>query len=468
MTTATPTLPLFTLTALTTLALLGCPSTAPDPGAAAKGDAAKGDATKDGAVAAPAADGTTPAADATAPAADATAPAADGTKASLDRAAADSKKTAAKTKFESQDQATIRTNKSKMVSALNEGRSLVKQDKLDEGIAKYEALLVIDPHYGPALGELGWAEFKAGRLDAAQAHTQQALARAPDDKRRGMFHYNLGRIAEERGQTDAAIEAYALSLSFRPNETVASRLALISHVEDAAGTAFEHPAVEDYRSKHGEAAKPAPGALDVLGANFASSKDACEAARTDCAANEDEACDFQQGTDDSWGVLVFDDNPIMSCWHPLVKLGNSWTLFTAALVGQWGSEIDQGVDAISMRVVDNAAGSFLIIDFSAHIYDRDWAWGELEDDEEIPEGNWKDSEGQIICTRGATVVCTDPIASKYSENGIAYQASITLDGDVVVIGDVSTTGAVEFGVRDNIWDLAEPLPAGRYPLAELL
>ena len=83
--------------------------------------------------------------------------------------------------------------------------------------------------------ELGWAEFKVGRYESAKAHTLKALTRAPDNDRRGMLHYNLGRIAEAQDQTEVAVAAYELSLALRPNDVVAGRLDNLTHAVDAAG-----------------------------------------------------------------------------------------------------------------------------------------------------------------------------------------------------------------------------------------
>lgn len=388
----------------------------------------------------------------------------------LDLAAAD-KKAIARMKIGAVDKTELATRRTQMVGALNEGRKLVKAGDFAGGIAKYEALLAIDPHYGPALGELGWAEFKAERYEAAQAHTLQALAQAPDDKRRGMFYYNLGRIAEARDQTEAAIEAYALSLSFRPNDVVADRLAMISHVVDAAGTAFEHPAVEAYRAKFGADAKPAPTALAILGSGLPTTEAACKVASLECGVGDDALCTFEKGTDDTWGTIHVDDSGMMGCWHPVVKVDEGWSLFAVALAEQWGSEISQGVDAVSTRVITNDAGTFLIIDYSDHAYERDWGWGELEEDEEIPEGDASDSEGMIICKRGTPNFCTAPIP-RLAERSTAgddwkYEAKVDLEGDVVVVSKVVSSGAVEFGPRDSVWDVSLPLPEGRYPLADL-
>jgi hypothetical protein len=434
------------------LTLLACPSTTPEPGAAAN-DAAKPSG-------APATvEGETPSPDASTPSS---------AGAGDRKADVASKQAAAKAKLAGRSEAEVLAAKTKMIAALNEGRQLVADGKLIEGIAKYEELLAIDPQYGPALGEIGWAEFKSEHYDAAESYTLRALARAPDDKRRGMFHYNLGRIAEARGQTEAAIHAYALSLEFRPNETVAGRLAEIATVVDAGGTAYEHSAVAEYEAKFGDDAKPRPGILEVLASGLPTATDACKLAGEDCFDSED--CTFSPhlpGSDETWGVLEVGNAGIVACWQPIMQLDDGWTVFSIALVGQYGSAVNQSVDSIATRIVTNAAGSFLFIDYADHVYAHGWDWDELEEDD-LPEYSSIETEGVIICRRGAPVTCTAPIPTKYlAEQGPSYEASVTLDGDVIVIDELSSQGGVEYGMRESEWDQALPLPEGRYALADL-
>ncbi|MCA9634583.1 MAG: tetratricopeptide repeat protein, partial [Myxococcales bacterium] len=77
----------------------------------------------------------------------------------------------------------LRETREALRDALNEGRRLVKEGDYAGGVARYEGLLAIDPHYGPALGELGWAAFKAGDLKKAQAMTLRALKGASEERR---------------------------------------------------------------------------------------------------------------------------------------------------------------------------------------------------------------------------------------------------------------------------------------------
>lgn len=351
----------------------------------------------------------------------------------------------AKAKIATVEPSELQARRKQMLAALNEGRKLVKDGKIEAGIAKYQELLAIDPHYGPALGELGWAEFQSGKLDDAHAHTLRALSAATDDKKRGMLLYNLGRIAEERSQPDAAIDHYRESLRVRPNDTVAARLAKLA--PDGAIAA---------------AAPPAHAGLAVLGSGLASLEAVCELAVRESWCEEDCSVVASPAGDDSWGALHLVEFGMMACWNPIVKTSGGWVLFETAILGQHGSEIDQGVDVITGRVVSNEAGEFLLIEYSDHIYERDWEVVDLDDDlVAIPSVDSTDSEALIICRRDAPR-CTSPIISKYefsNDDGSvrsSYSAEVTLRGDTIVISNVQREGK-----------LPDLLGAGEYPFAEL-
>jgi tetratricopeptide (TPR) repeat protein len=366
------------------------------------------------------------------------------------------KRAKAREKITVSDPATLKQRKTTMLTALNQGRKLVKDGKLEEGIAKYNELLAIDPHYGPALGELGWAEFRAGRLDQAHAHTLRALALATDDNKRGMLLYNLGRIAEDRLQTEAAIDHYRESLRARPNETVAARLAKLT--PDAAPPTL--------------AAAPTAGGpvgLAVIGRSLASIGAACELAGRQSMCSTDDDCSLiaSPAGDERWGALYFAEQGFVHCWNPIIKTGAGWVLFETALLGQHGSEIDQDVDAIAGRVLSNDAGEFLLIEFSDHVYERDWRWVDLED-EDFPPQDTIESEGVIVCRiEGDAAHCTAPIITKYEfTNGIDrqanYSADLNLRGDTILITNVRREGEVSSYSTE-----LQLLDAGEYPFAKL-
>lgn len=83
----------------------------------------------------------------------------------------------------------------------------------------------IDAQGGRAWGNRCFAHLAANRLDAAQAACDRGLAQATDQAVRGSLLYNLGRVAEARGERGRARELYRRSLAARPgNRVVQGRL----------------------------------------------------------------------------------------------------------------------------------------------------------------------------------------------------------------------------------------------------
>lgn len=72
--------------------------------------------------------------------------------------------------------------------------------------------------------ELGAALLAAGDLTAARDMAEEALAHATDAEARGTILYDLGRIAEARGERDDAIAQYRASLAAHPNAEARRRL----------------------------------------------------------------------------------------------------------------------------------------------------------------------------------------------------------------------------------------------------
>lgn len=110
---------------------------------------------------------------------------------------------------------------------LDEGRKLVKEDKPEDAMKKMEEALTKVPGHPSALGELGWAAYRAGPayFDKALTATRQALAVSKKNKQKGALYYNLGRISEDKGDLGLAVDAYRQSLAYRPgNETVQKQL----------------------------------------------------------------------------------------------------------------------------------------------------------------------------------------------------------------------------------------------------
>ncbi|PCC70469.1 hypothetical protein SAMN02745121_06612 [Nannocystis exedens] len=82
-----------------------------------------------------------------------------------------------------------------------------------------------DRRGGRDRGNRCFAHFKTGPDDAAEAACMQGLAVATDDVVRGAIYHSLGRIAEERGNDEAAAIYYRTSLALRDDEATAERFA---------------------------------------------------------------------------------------------------------------------------------------------------------------------------------------------------------------------------------------------------
>jgi len=83
----------------------------------------------------------------------------------------------------------------------------------------------VDTHAGADWGNRCVLHTRAGELDAAEAACARGLAAAERDTTRGALYYNLGRIAERRGDAPSARARYQRSLTLRPgNATVQAAL----------------------------------------------------------------------------------------------------------------------------------------------------------------------------------------------------------------------------------------------------
>jgi tetratricopeptide (TPR) repeat protein len=107
---------------------------------------------------------------------------------------------------------------------LRDGRLKVQAAEYGAGIALFERALALRPGDPRLLVDLGWAAFLKGDLELAARATQQGLAGVRGEKAEGSALYNLGRIAEQRGDKDGAARWYRESLAVRPNAVVEKRL----------------------------------------------------------------------------------------------------------------------------------------------------------------------------------------------------------------------------------------------------
>jgi hypothetical protein len=129
---------------------------------------------------------------------------------------------------------------------LRAGRKLGDAKRWGEAVVELEAALEAIPLDGRALSELGWAAFAAGDYDRARAATTAAVRVAGDFRVKAASLYNLGRIAEAKGDRAGAVRAYAASLGLRPgNKIVADALAAAQKAAPAAAAADGPPCPDD-------------------------------------------------------------------------------------------------------------------------------------------------------------------------------------------------------------------------------
>ncbi len=117
---------------------------------------------------------------------------------------------------------------------LDAGRKLTRKGAYRRAMAELELGLELEPTNPYLWSEHGWAAFRAGELDTAKASTNKALEFATKERARASMLYNLGRIAEKRGDLNDAAGYYEQSLRYRPNKTVKKRLGKVEARLDAA------------------------------------------------------------------------------------------------------------------------------------------------------------------------------------------------------------------------------------------
>ncbi len=124
-------------------------------------------------------------------------------------------------------------------AALKAGRQATAKRDYKAALTAYQTCLTVEPKHARVLSEAGWAAYKASDLPSAARYSLQAIEHSADSDLKGASYYNLGLIAEARGDKAAAIEAYKSSLQARQNSTVRAQLAKL----DAAAAAALDPFV---------------------------------------------------------------------------------------------------------------------------------------------------------------------------------------------------------------------------------
>ena len=107
---------------------------------------------------------------------------------------------------------------------LNAGRKLTRAKDFAAAIAEYDAALALDPKLAQAWSERGYAKLLAGDLDAAKDDLEHALPFDEGNNYRASVHYNLGLVAEKKGDLATAKAEFSESIDMRPNATVSKAL----------------------------------------------------------------------------------------------------------------------------------------------------------------------------------------------------------------------------------------------------
>jgi hypothetical protein len=122
------------------------------------------------------------------------------------------------------------------LAALKRGRGLADRGDFAGAIAAFRQALTSAPDDPVALSELGVAALQAGDLPLAEQSTRASVRLASEPRLKAASLYNLGRVCEKKGDTQAAVDAYQQSLTVRPNATVLRALAAL---DPAAAMPFD-------------------------------------------------------------------------------------------------------------------------------------------------------------------------------------------------------------------------------------
>lgn len=372
------------------------------------------------------------------------------------------------------DPGKVRELRKQYSKLLDEGRTLTKADKLDEAMVKYHAALEIDPSNPTVLGELGWAQFKANALEDAQATTMHALRVTQDDKSRGMLLYNLGRIAEARSETEAAIVYYRTSLEKRPgNATVQARLdALLAKTPVAAAPPGGLGRIAEGVADLDAACKLI---LDHSCLEFGGNDDPSDEQGYDRCTCEGSLHSTPPG-DDSWGVLTMKIGEWSQEVHfPVVQTSAGWIVFD---VIEWS--YNPGVFGIFEDVqFGPTTTATLLVGAAQPQLTIAWKKDRSDTDMGVNEFEAEHHEAIVVCAReGAQAWCTKPLvwADGYTRD---VEFPVEEEDPPIVHEGLPITHqySSQFEWRDGKLivskverkgDPGTQLAAGEYPLTELL
>lgn len=110
-------------------------------------------------------------------------------------------------------------------AAIQEGRKQTAGKDYAAAVAQFDAALAQLPDHPRALAGRGYARLLAGELDAAEADLRKALTHPGTAKVEAAIEFNLGLVAEKRGEADEAKRRFAIANKLRPSKAAADKLA---------------------------------------------------------------------------------------------------------------------------------------------------------------------------------------------------------------------------------------------------
>ncbi|MEZ4382315.1 MAG: hypothetical protein R3A79_13265 [Nannocystaceae bacterium] len=113
----------------------------------------------------------------------------------------------------------------RFADALSRGRKATGKKSFPEAIAAFDEALVALPEHPRALSGRGYAKLLAGELDAAEVDLRAALAKVTTRELESAVHFNLGLVAEKRGDQEEARRRFAIANTMRPSKAAAAKLA---------------------------------------------------------------------------------------------------------------------------------------------------------------------------------------------------------------------------------------------------
>ncbi len=120
--------------------------------------------------------------------------------------------------------APTRAQIAELSAQIAEGRRQTRAGAYPAAIAAFTRGLQSVANNPRALAGRGYAHLLAGALPEAARDLEDALPRTPDDTLKAAIYYNLGLVAEKRGDAEAAGRSFARSNVLRPSKSAAEKL----------------------------------------------------------------------------------------------------------------------------------------------------------------------------------------------------------------------------------------------------